>query len=83
MTPGHMSLKRVTPASKAVSEGFREEVTQKLPLKDAQDLNMSSGFREECCLWAEVWKAGSNHVGVESSSLCLLMITLRMERVDP
>lgn len=48
--PGPQSLKRVTPASKAVSEGFREEVTQKLPFKDAQDLNVSWGFREECCL---------------------------------
>lgn len=87
MAPAHMSLRKVATTNRAVREGLREEVMQKLALKDAYDLNVSWGFRESCCQGAraqmEVWRAGSSYVGTGSDSLSLLMVTLRVRRVYP
>lgn len=44
-----MNLRKVATANGAIRKGFREEVMQKLALKDACDLNVSWGFRESCC----------------------------------
>ena len=82
-----MSPRKVAAANRAIREGFREEVMQKLSLMDAYDLNVSWGFRESCCQGAraqvEVWREDSSFVGTWSGSLSLLMVTLRVGRVNP
>ena len=76
-----MSLKRVALASRAVSEDFREEVTQQLALEDSQDLNMSWGSVVGKGLGGGL-RAGNNQAGIGSGSAWLLMVTLRMGRAN-
>lgn len=87
MTPGHVSLRRVTPASKAVSGGFREQVMWKLALKEAQNLHVSWRFRKGCCqrvrAQVEAWRVVSSHVVTGSGSVWLLMVTLSIGMVNP
>lgn len=64
MTPAHVSLKRVAPVHKSDSEVFREEATQKLALKNGQNLNVKWRFREGCCQLARALRRG-----VEDSQL--------------